>query len=245
MKLIKVFGKDAHKLLNRLCTQLIEEKPCISHFLAPKGKIISTFGVIQQNDEIILEMHEKAYETFKPEIDKFVIFEDFKLEPIKDLFLTQKKAEACYPSEIMRAIPVYYTKNKSVGLTEDQLNKLRVQIKIPIFPLDYDSNFLAVESDVIQGLHFNKGCYPGQEIVSKTIWRGKSPFVLYWFEGNVKNMSDLASENKGVITKSYAASGLSQGFIRLPHKASISDLAETHHVKLTRHALSAKLPKDP
>lgn len=239
--LIEIQGKDALNLLNRTCTQLINTETvktgCASHLLTPKGKILSTFGLIQSpHGNIILEMHQQAYELFKPAIEKFVITEDFSLQEISSFNITSEGI----PSALFRSISLHYRLQDTPDrLNENDLTQLRVKNKIPIFPLDYTQEFFAVESDVMQAIHLQKGCYPGQETVAKTVFRGHTPYVLYWVTGNKDAIQTMTQENRGAWISEYLIEDQTYGFVRLPRQSEIQTLSKTYNIRIERHALTA------
>ena len=249
--LTQVQGKDALNLLNRTCSQLIKpetvQQGCISHLLNPKGKILCTFGMMQdKKGRVILEMHRQAYEIFKPAIEKFVIFEEFSLQEIASFSIVSTTTPPfnAVPSALFKNTSLHYVfEDGTQSLDEVQFTNLRVKNKIPIFPLDYTSDFFAVESDVICGIHFQKGCYPGQETVSKTVFRGATPYVLYWAKGDKGALQACAEKIKGTCISKYDIERETYAFVRLPRNADITALAHTHQIHIERHALSAPLPK--
>lgn len=247
--LILISGKDALAFLNRTCSQLITEQTvkegCLAHFLTPTGKIIHTFGLIEdKTGKLYMETHLGAYESFLREIGKLIFSEDISFNKISSFYLTSSKSKDTFCSAFFKDIPLYYSYTRpEKTLTEGELQTLRLEKKIPIFPLDYSQDFFAIETDVIQGISFDKGCYPGQEVVSKTVFRGKSPALLYWFDSPLDTITQVADTTRGRIVSMYKRDEKTYyGFIRLPSSADIDQLSKQYSIRITRHGLFNPLP---
>lgn len=91
-------------------------------------------------------------------------------------------------------------------LTPEELEDLRIRQGMPRFGVDYLSQHLPQETGLFAGLHFDKGCYLGQEIVARLQYRGqvKKQLVCWQVSGvNIQGeqvLRNVAQEEIGKTT---------------------------------------------
>jgi folate-binding protein YgfZ len=51
----------------------------------------------------------------------------------------------------------------------DAIEALRIARKLPTYRVDTTAATIPLEADLMDGIHTNKGCYPGQETIAKTM----------------------------------------------------------------------------
>jgi aminomethyltransferase len=59
---------------------------------------------------------------------------------------------------------------KLLGL--DELEVLRVEAGIPRYGADMDDKTIPLEANLERAIHYNKGCYIGQEVIARATFRG-------------------------------------------------------------------------
>ncbi len=243
---IHLSGNDLIPYLNRRTSQLISphtlSKGCITHFLSPEGKILFTAGLFKSSDDLIYaEIHEDCYDLFLQDFETHLFSEDITLHPPISCQWAQTNPDA--QSALFKPIGVGFKFNVTGPLALAPIQQDRVLGKIPIFPLDYTKRFSALDSDVIQGISFDKGCYPGQEVVSKTIHIGRAPHQLYWFKGDLKKLYELTETHGGEVTASYVIEEENYGFVKLKRKLDVSKACRHYGITITPHAFSEPLPE--
>ena len=67
-KFIEISGEDKAEFLQGLISNDIykckNDKPIYSCFLSPQGKFLADFFIFRQNDNYVIEIHEKYFESF-------------------------------------------------------------------------------------------------------------------------------------------------------------------------------------
>ena len=66
--------------------------------------------------------------------------------------------------------------------TSAELDNLRIVRGVPLFGMDYSQEHLPQETGLTEALHFDKGCYLGQEIVARLQYRGQIKKQLVHFK---------------------------------------------------------------
>ncbi len=124
---------------------------------------------------------------------------------------------------------------------DDLAELIRIASALPKFGLDLSEKVLAPECDTAELISFDKGCYPGQEVVEMATARGRPnrKFVQLWFEGSAAAGNDLVAAEKtvGSLTSAIAIPAINRtlalGFIK-------SDAADGAEIR-TISGLSAKV----
>lgn len=108
----------------------------------------------------------------------------------------------------------------------DAVDCLRVESGMPLYGVDYDENRLALEARTEWAIHFAKGCYVGQEVIERTVSRGKLKRCLHLLQpaepvrpgvqldgGGEKDVvtSVVASPGRGLLAFAYGPSSLEPG----------------------------------
>lgn len=104
---------------------------------------------------------------------------------------------------------------------------LRIEAGRPRFGVDMDEHTLALEARLGPAISMTKGCYVGQEIVSRAVYQGHVNRVLVGLEidagGPPRAGTTIEAQGKAVGAVTSAASSawrkkvLALGYVRLPH----------------------------
>lgn len=92
------------------------------------------------------------------------------------------------------------------GMSVAEWETLRVQQGVPKMNVDFSSENLPQEASLERALHFDKGCYLGQEIVARLQYRGHVNRKLQSFQSDVvfdledKTLYDDAKQSVGQVT---------------------------------------------
>jgi aminomethyltransferase len=88
-----------------------------------------------------------------------------------------------------------------VELSADALDAYRVEAGVPRFGVDIDARVLAPETgQQRRAIHYNKGCYIGQEIVARIHARGHTNRTFAGFLLNPSAANDLPASDTPVVS---------------------------------------------
>lgn len=73
--------------------------------------------------------------------------------------------------------------------TPDELERYRIVQGVPLFGRDFTEDNLPQETGLLECLHFNKGCYTGQEVVARLHYRGHVNKMLCQVKISVPGLS--------------------------------------------------------
>ena len=208
-----LFRNNAPEFLNGLTSNSMDRPR--NAFLSIHGKIIATFDQLKIDDETVLICIEKLYvpETLK-HLDRYVKLSGVKVEQLphhvyfdlagdyavgKDEYsIAQKKGQLVISNQALEA-----------RVSDDEFTQFRLNNAIPVHGIDYKDEFL-LNVSTSDHVSFTKGCYLGQEPVSKVYNRSKPTWKLV-----VKQQEDSSEEEKGKMTSTVRDSktGKARGFV--------------------------------
>ncbi len=205
---------NASQFLNGISANSLDKTN--NAFLNIHGKIIATFDQIKVGEEEFFILIERPFvEDVLNHIDKYARLSKTKIEK-KDQFRVYFDLQNDYPlAQGEYTIPqkkgqlMITTKDLSSHVSQEEFTLFRVKNHIPIHGIDYRDEFLlnVSETDFVS---FTKGCYLGQEPVSKVHNRSQPTWKLI-----VKYEDECSSEEKGKMTSRVKDSqaGRTMGFV--------------------------------
>jgi folate-binding protein YgfZ len=140
-------------------------------FLTAQGRIISDCHITCYVEYLLLDVEPEVRDAIVKHIDHYIIADDVTLDDVTDvtfgLLAASKRlyGQADQKNETIAAL----------GMTEAtaaDLEAYRIEQFHPVFGKDFTSSTLPQETGLAYALHFNKGCYLGQEIVERIRSRG-------------------------------------------------------------------------
>jgi len=101
--------------------------------------------------------------------------------------------------------------------TPEETERFRLQQGVPKFGVDFNENNLAQETSILSALHFDKGCYLGQEIVARLHYRGhvNRKLVRFQIKGPVAGLPELFDahvQQSGFVTSVFFDSSKNESF---------------------------------
>ncbi len=190
---ITITGEDRFAFLQNLITNdvtLLESTPCIyTCLLTAQGKFLHDFFVRQRNNSLFLDCEggERAENLLKK-------LKMYKLRSKIDLFCEKnvdiyaifgKKSEKTHPDPRNSDMGVRFYDEKPENTKEkpfEEWDQQRIRLGIPDGSRDMvveRSTLAEAHIDKLNGISFDKGCYVGQEIVTRMHSRGLAKKHLY------------------------------------------------------------------
>ncbi|KGB28038.1 aminomethyltransferase [Candidatus Liberibacter solanacearum] len=218
---IKVRGKSASTFLQGIITADITSLPFDvargSALLTPQGKILFYFLISRiEEDVFVLEINKLQRDSFIEKLLFYKLRSDVALEvqPINGITLSWNQEQApTNPSFIderfsIAGILLHRTWGYNEESTSDpkKYHELRINYgivePIPDFP---PSTIFPHDAlmDLVKGISFTKGCYVGQEVVSRMQHRNivrKRPIIITGYNALPANGSSLFVDNTKIGT---------------------------------------------
>ncbi|MEL6661528.1 MAG: folate-binding protein [Pseudomonadota bacterium] len=248
-------GPDTIALLERLITcttsgwSLGEAR--FGALLTPQGKIIADFLAVRTEDGVLLDVHRDAREGLAKRLKLFRLRADVAIESVDGAIVVAGIEPAThgvrpvsgaqlvyvdprYEGGRLRAIAAeaewrqYHGHEAEWSLPPDEHEADRISSRVPEWGLDYGAAevFPAdVNADRLGGVDYSKGCFVGQEVVSRMFRRGKIRKRTMVVEGDGLEPG-AAIESKGPIGEvTSVCGGVGLARVRLDRlaKARASD----------------------
>ncbi len=205
--LIEIKGKDAREFLNNQFTNdlktLAENESSLGAWCSIKGRVLYTFRIWFENETFWLLLPSIQTESFLKKLKMFIFRSDVTIDQNHDKYvygLSGKDAEKLLetipesdnafvkneddlviktPAPIPRFIIISNHEKTETGSNNWSL--LDIMAGIPEILPETADQFLPQMLDLenLGGLSFQKGCYPGQEIVARVKYRGELKQQLY------------------------------------------------------------------
>ncbi len=268
--ILRVTGIDAKKLLQGQITcdinKLSSHNGLYGAICNIKGRIISSFYIVQKDDDILMLMAKDLVETTLSHLKKYAVF--FKTELINDNEVFQIYARMTLnnmdivPEQLSETLPIT-CENKVFSMTlshypvdtqllisdpEDlsieeenqELIALSALAARPIITQAQSETFLPqwLNMQRTGGISFTKGCYTGQEIVARMQYRGKSKkqLALFQWEGALDITKELVDDQSKIIGNIFAVTNVQD--IQLAQVILNIDPSETEHFFLDSKEVS-------
>jgi folate-binding protein YgfZ len=214
--LIKIKGIDAREFLNNQFTNdlktLAENESSLGAWCSIKGRVLYTFRIWFDNETFWLLLPTVQTESFLKKLNMYIFRSDVMIDQVNNKFiygLSGKDAdqflnnvpkndntfinnEEDFVIKIPAPIPRYLIISEKDDLETGSVNNwklLDIMAGIPEILPDTADKFLPQMLDLenLGGLSFQKGCYPGQEIVARVKYRGELKQQLYKAQVNSSN----------------------------------------------------------
>ncbi|WP_406604416.1 YgfZ/GcvT domain-containing protein [Bartonella gliris] len=185
-KIIKVMGEEATHFLQVLITTDVEKMSAQELFpgalLSPQGKVIADFLIAKINQGYMFDIAESLADTFQKRLLLYKLHAKVEItQPLQEVITV------CWNNEIdisdfdssfidkrfpqkEKIIRIYGKIPFSASECNDHWSRMRIRYAIAESGQDYEIGKVFphdINYDQISGLVFNKGCYIGQEVVSR------------------------------------------------------------------------------
>ena len=202
---IKISGSQTIEYLNGIVTRditLIKNNEFArSAFLTHKGKIKSVFWVTKnQQNEVLLFCHPMMKNNLIEDLLKYKLNMDVKLEDVSsdtdNLYLVNSDKLIQGLSLGDSHLIFKHSKNKPKG---NEINKFKfdsILIQNGILPSQFMIDLNPIETGVFDMIDLDKGCFLGQEPVSRMYHRGNPRKYLYHLQIDPDQSIDINSPIK-------------------------------------------------
>jgi tRNA-modifying protein YgfZ len=189
---IRVTGEDRQRLLHAMTTNHVQEmqpgQTRYAFFLNAQGRILADVWILCLDDALILDVEPEVREKVFQHLDRYIIADDVTLEDITETTseFAVEGPFAVRPDGIVieggltgqPGFRVVVPRGESVAVdavpcTPEVARVVRVENGVPRYGEDIGETNLVQETGRNEALHFNKGCYLGQEIVERVRSRGQ------------------------------------------------------------------------
>jgi tRNA-modifying protein YgfZ len=243
--IIRVGGDGALAFLHNLLTmELSEPKPAYGALLTPQGKILHDVFVVPDGNHIWIDVARvQAADLLK----RLIMY---RLRAKLDIALDDGKAVAVSASGDLPGIAFVDPRVPEIGYrgivdvaslpVGTGYNAARIGLGLADSEQEIGSGQMFVHEanlDQLHGVSFSKGCYVGQEVVSRTHHRhtARNRILPLSFDGEVHHGADVVSGEVRLGTMLSSVEGRGLALLRLDRLAEASAPLLTSGVKLSVH----------
>ncbi|WP_321472741.1 glycine cleavage T C-terminal barrel domain-containing protein [uncultured Paludibaculum sp.] len=198
---IRASGEDRKRLLHAMTTNHVQQlepgQTIYAFFLNAQGRIQADVWIHAEEDFLLLDVEPEVREKVFAHLDKFIIADDVTLEDVTaltaeiavegpnavampkrgvvlDASVTGQPAfRMVVPVEELAPLLQQLQAAGGVPASTEEVRAVRLENGVPRFGEDITDGNLVQESQQLQAVNFNKGCYLGQEIVERVRSRGQ------------------------------------------------------------------------
>lgn len=199
---LRVTGPDRVSFLQGMVTNEVEKLPvgqsCPVAMLTAKGAMVGDGRVVKLADELVVDTGATFGPAVNDFLNKYLISEEAEVTLAPDLAMVglvgpeaARWAEAL-PSEVKVAVlpgllgvgvdvlvkregleAVKASLAALPRLGEETFEVLRVEAGVPKFGVDMTETTIPLEANLEKAIHYQKGCYIGQEVIARATYRGQ------------------------------------------------------------------------
>lgn len=218
---LRLSGADAFRYLNgqvtRDLTRLGEGESLPSCILTPKGKLCAPLLISRDGEDLIIESAPLLEEALLARLERYIVADDvtISVEPATEMIHVFGKATDTEPWSSLSGIRVarlgetgkdVSTANIGAEIPElldpDLVEVLRVERGIPKWGAELMEEILPPEAGLDRThIDYDRGCYPGQEVISRLKSIGRVNRLLHGFKSKdplQAGMKILSSEEKEI-----------------------------------------------
>ncbi len=204
---IRALGEDRKRLLHAMTTNHVEQMQpgdaVYAFFLNAQGRILADAWIYCASDHLLLDVEPETRLKVYQHLDRYIIADDVTLDDVTETTAelavegpgssTAPRSGIVIPASVtgqpgFRMIlpaehkPAIIEQLKSAGIAEaspEEARTVRIENGVPRYGEDITESHLVHETRQLHAVHFNKGCYLGQEIVERVRARGQVHKMLY------------------------------------------------------------------
>ena len=200
-------GPDAERYLNGQISQDVRLSSASSALYSVvsnfKGKLEGDLYIRRYNNAILIDTDSSQRESLFMRLDKYLIADDAELIDVSDdytlIFSTEKPDTACWsvPRFGIDGFDTLLEKDQTTASTFTcpiELEAIRISNAVPAWQKELTNDILPADAAIEQrAISFTKGCYTGQEVISRMKSAGKTNRHLVNLESNqnIETPTDL------------------------------------------------------
>lgn len=220
MRVLEVKGKEASEFLHRVCASQVNKLSVGQGnrglLLNGQSKMIAQFDLLRlTKDQFYLVAPEGCFAELVAELERLHFAEEFEQKEVADSYRivpgeSQGELEYSVNDRWPSVVPGFVVEKGEGELGED-FHSARIRALVPWPKKDWDASTNALEAGTLPWIDRYKGCYPGQEVVEKSLNLGHPARVLIAVEMSGNEYAD------GVIT-SFISGNPNLALVRVPWK---------------------------
>lgn len=265
-----------HNQLSNDINHLAAKEACYATYNTPKGRVIANMLVLNRGEDLLLVLAADLAESVIKRLRMFVLRAKVVFEPLPqwaaacELDKNTPPASAETPalsfpaqqeSEELWHIALPHGGRLKVGIAaslpeydaaaENAWNVHEISSGYPWISAATSESCVAqmLNQHIIGGIHFRKGCYPGQEIIARAQYRGQVKRGLAVLESPTPEAAGITIDSEGAESGIIINSALTaQGSINLAvikFSAAESKLTDADGNALKQSKLFFKTEKEP
>ncbi len=214
-KILIVDGIDSASFLHQILTNNIKAMSAddlqYNLILTPQGKLLHDLFVKKVSDErFMLDCNSCAIDDIIEILNKYKLGAkvDFRVDENVVVYWSDGSIDKGYkdPRHDAFGFRSYSSKNLADGFKD--FNDIHYELLLPQLYVDFDSGKyfpFDVGFDKFNSISFDKGCYIGQEVITRTHFRGVIRKKVYAIEGDFSSGDEIYDGDRkiGVILRRY------------------------------------------
>lgn len=201
-RLIRVSGPDRLRYLNgQVSNDLRKQRPAEAQqalLLTAKGKLCAPLWIWADDESFLVEPPAIVAEEVLPRLERYAISDDVTFELLESLppswhvfGLTAATASGLAVARLgLEGRDVSALPENLLEATSEEVDFFRILNGIPLWGPELDADTLPQEARLERfAVNFHKGCYVGQETVSRLKSVGRVNEIIYGFQGALTNFA--------------------------------------------------------
>jgi folate-binding protein YgfZ len=189
--------------------------------LTPKGRVVSVFQIVAADDHLLLLCEPGQTANTIERLSKYAIMDDVEFESV-ELDVHRVWTD---PASVWTAPPVFEAPGDAAS-DANAVEVRRIEAGVPRFGVDIGEDYFPFETPLVRHIDYEKGCYIGQEPVSRVHFRGAPNKMLRGLvvdgEGAVEvgaTVSHADRANGGTITSAAVSPELGAIALAYVHRS--------------------------
>ncbi|MBK7861974.1 MAG: folate-binding protein YgfZ [Archangiaceae bacterium] len=188
-ELLRVTGPDRVSFVQGMVTNDVTGQGSVyAAMLTPKGGMVGDVRITPVGDALVLDTGKGFGEAVKAFLSKYLISEEAEISDAPDLavlgLLGPKAKEqqlasavAVMPDLLGRGVDLLVPRPIAAPalpqVDDATYEVLRVEAGIPRYGVDMTETTIPLEANLERAIHYQKGCYIGQEVIARATYRGQ------------------------------------------------------------------------
>lgn len=167
----RLTGPDRKKFLQGLVTADVAalspgggSSACL---LTPKGMLRAQFWVYDAGDALVLICPRECVENLKADLGKMIMLSESALEELPEPLFLAKGIKGYAAARFGEGFVFDAGASSLPVAAPEAFEALRVERGWPRYGVDVDAGTIPLEAGLEDGISFTKGCYMGQETISR------------------------------------------------------------------------------